>query len=84
MQCEIISFQNGEHLPHIILEYTHNDERIVADLFLNRQLLTENHFLRSQNANGLDIIQTFNRSNVDLCHYQVSADAAQQTINVIE
>lgn len=76
MQCEIILFQNGEHLQHIILEYTHNDERIVADLFLNRQLLTENHFLRSQNANGLDIIQTFNRSNVDLCHYQVSADVA--------
>lgn len=48
------------------------DKLVVADLFLNTRLLTDGHFLRSQNANGTKIIQTFNRTSVDLCHYQVS------------
>lgn len=67
-----ICVQNGEHAQHIILEYTHLDKAIVADLFLNQNLLTQQHFLRSQNADGSANIQTFNRSTVELCHYQVS------------
>lgn len=54
------------------MEYTHLDKAIVADLFLNQNLLTQQHFLRTQNADGSANIQTFNRSTVELCHYQVS------------
>lgn len=64
--------QDGSHAPHIILEYTHLDSTIVADLFLNQRLLTDTHFLRTQNADGSKRIQTFDRSNSNLCHYQVS------------
>lgn len=66
------SMQNGLHATHIILVYTHLDIPIVADLFLNQRLLTAKHFLRSQNADGTENIQTFNRSNSNLCHYQVN------------
>lgn len=78
VNCFLIPFflsnfvQDGSHAPHIILEYTHLDAAIVADLFLNQRLLTDTHFLRTQNADGSKRIQTFDRSNSNLCHYQVS------------
>ncbi|XP_031634876.1 disintegrin and metalloproteinase domain-containing protein 19 [Contarinia nasturtii] len=72
-QREILSTTrqtNGEHAPHVVLEYTHLDRAIAVDLFLTRHLLTDRHFLQSQNANGSKNIQTFNRTNSNLCHYQ--------------
>lgn len=71
-----VHMQNGEHAPHIILELKskHLDRIIVADLYLNTHLLPAEHFLSYQNANGGKNVKRFNKTNVDLCHYHVSAN----------
>lgn len=76
--------QNGEHAPYIVLEYTHLDKTFVADLRLNQNLFPEHHFLRSQNSDGTKYVQTFNRSSLDLCHYQVSMRVFLRWFNLKE
>lgn len=65
-------FQAGSHASHISLSYIHDGERIIADLKLNEELIPQGHFLRYQNGTGGNALKTFNKTDINLCHYQVS------------
>lgn len=70
--------QDGLHAEHITLSYTHQGQRIQAELLRNDRLLPDAHFLRYQNASNLAdgatgyVVRNFTKTDVDLCHYQVS------------
>ncbi|XP_055377516.1 putative uncharacterized protein DDB_G0277255 isoform X2 [Condylostylus longicornis] len=63
--------EDGLHTSHITLSYHHNGENVIADLYLNDNLLPQEHFLRFQDSNGgSDIIKNFSKTEIELCHYQ--------------
>jgi len=56
----------------------HQGQRIQIELQRNDRLLPEAHFLRYQNASNQDegnsgyVVRNFTKTDIDLCHYQVS------------
>lgn len=67
--------KDGKHAKHIILELAsdHSEQMIAADLYLNTNLLLDDHFIRYQHPNGGEIVKRYGKDNAELCHYQVSA-----------
>ncbi|XP_075148734.1 disintegrin and metalloproteinase domain-containing protein meltrin [Haematobia irritans] len=65
---------DGLHVPHITLTYHHKGQRILIDLKRNDNLLPDEHFLRYQNSNTTKghVVKNFNKTEIDLCHYQGS------------
>lgn len=61
-------------MPHITLTYHHMGQRILIDLKRNDNLLPDEHFLHYQNSNSSKghVVQNFTKTDIDLCHYQVS------------
>lgn len=57
---------------NISIIYEHNNEYVILDLNLNGDLLPKEHFVTYQNLNSEKTIKTFTKTDVDLCHYQVS------------
>lgn len=45
---------------------------MIIDLNLNDNLIPKGHFVRYQLPNGDKVIKNFTKTDVDLCHYQVS------------
>lgn len=57
------------------MSYFHDGRRVLIDLKLNDKLLPDEHFLRYQNSKtqtGHVVKQNFTKTELTLCHYQVS------------
>ena len=67
-----ILFQDGLHATQITINYDYNNHNVILDLQLNNHLLPIEHYLSYQHANGQKVIKNFTKTDVDLCHYQVS------------
>lgn len=50
---------------------------MIIDLKLNDNLIPQGHFMRYQSPNGPDVVQHFTKTDIDLCHYKVSARSLQ-------
>lgn len=73
MTSYLFYLQSGLHASHITLSYAHLGQIVYVDLKLQDALLPNEHFLRYQNAKlpKQYIVKKFNKTELDLCHYQV-------------
>lgn len=72
-QLKLSRSQNGLHATHIHLIFEHNNEDVILDLHLNDNFIPVEHFISYQEPNGDKAIKNFTKTEIDLCHYQVSA-----------
>lgn len=70
--CFSIQIQDGLHTLHITIKYKLNATDVILDLQLNDNMIPEGHFLKYQLPNGDRVVKNLTKTEVELCHYQVS------------
>lgn len=64
--------QDGSHAQSITIKFQLNNKYVILDLNLNENLLPVGHFMRYQLPSGDKIIEIMKKTDIDLCHYNVS------------